>query len=336
MTTVSPLLAIVVLNWNGKEDTLACLESVRHVDCNNFKVIIVDNGSTDGSQRVIRSAFPQHELIEIGVNLGFAGGNNIGIQRALEIASDYILLLNNDTVVDADILNAFVSAAQRHPEAGAFSARIYFHHQPDTIWYAGAIWMPDLSRFTHVGWSKPDNDEEFGVEGVTDYACGCAFFVPAKIFREVGLLDERFFLTFEETDWCYRARKAGHPSIYVPTAKLWHKVSASFGGANSPLACYFMTRNSLLWASKHLSLRNRLRLLNRIRIDLSPRFEIGRRSGAGLLRSLYWGVVGFCQELKKRAADKVWQAHILGIRDYFFGRLGHQTQTVERLTHRSN
>jgi len=326
-----PSVYIIVLNWNGKTDTLACLASLYQLTYPNFNVLLVDNASSDGSEEAIRSAHPWIDVIQSGANLGFSGGNNVGIQRALEQGADYILLLNNDTEVDPCMLGAFVEAAQRYPDAGALSARIYFHEKPERLWYAGAKWVPNNSRFTHIGWGKLDKDGDFATEGETDYACGCAFFASAERWREVGLLDDTFFLTFEETDWCYRAHKAGHPSIYVPSAKLWHKISVSFGGAESPLAQYYMTRNRLLWAKRHLNIHNRYILWLNLAREVLPNWNLNKSPGIGLSRQLWWSFAEYINIWRKYLKDPIFQAKCYGVHDYLLGRFGQQAATLKKI-----
>lgn len=325
---VIPRVAIIILNWNGRDDTLACLQSVMKIDYANFWVIVVDNGSNDNSVAAIRAAQPHIDIVETGANLGFAGGNNAGIRHSLDLGADYVLLLNNDTEVDPGLLRAFVSAAQRHPQAGALSARIYYHDEPHRIWYAGARWSFEHGRFHQVGQGEIDAAGVFDQERETDYACGCAFFVPATRFREIGLLDDDFFLYFEETDWCYRARRAGHPSVYVPDAKLWHKISVSFGGEKSPLATYFITRNRLLWAKRHLGARQRLSVyLDTLRI-LSQRFIAPM---GGLLRQRPLTLRARCWSAKEIFRDPVNQAYFLGVRDFCIRRFGNCPERVRVL-----
>ena len=323
-----PHVAIVILNWNGRDDTLACLASVAGMTYPNFRVIVVDNGSADDSVAAIRSAFPDVEIIETGRNLGFAGGNNVGIRHALERGADYILLLNNDTEVDSGMLDAFVAAAGHFPDAGVFSGKIYFHAEPNRIWYAGAQWNPKNARFDLLGEGLLDDGTNFSNTCETGYACGCAFFLPAGRLREIGLLDEDFFLYFEETDWCYRAKAAGHPSIFVPDAKLWHKVSVSFGGEGSPLALYFITRNRLLWARRHASMTTRLRVYGTAAWSLVARFGaalVGRRmGGAFTLRRWWWSVREAIDDPRNRA-------YYMGFRDFWLGRFGDCPPVVREL-----
>src|SRR5436190_7401977 len=136
----APSVAVIVLNWNGRDDTLACLESLAGLNYDNFQVMVVDNGSTDGSVGAIRPRFPGVEIIETGRNLGFAEGNNVGIRLALDRGMDYVFLLNNDTVVDPSLLSELVAAAERCPEGGIFGAQILYHSDPLKIWFAGARW----------------------------------------------------------------------------------------------------------------------------------------------------------------------------------------------------
>lgn len=253
-------VAIIVLNWNGKKDTLECLESICKIDYKNFDVIVVDNGSSDDSVKAIQKKFPDIHVLETGNNIGYAGGNNYGLRYALRNGAYYILLLNNDIIVDSQLLNNFIQAADRIPNWGMLSAKIYYFSDPNKIWYAGARRIRNTANFIHLGKGCIDNGKDFSALVETDYACGCAIFLSASVLKRIGLFDERFFLTYEETDLSYRARALGYKCFLVPEAKVWHKISVSFGGEHSPLFIYFLTRNSLLWAEIHLSLIERIRL----------------------------------------------------------------------------
>lgn len=328
MSYAESSVCIVILNWNGRLDTLVCLESVEKIAYPNYSVIVVDNGSVDDSVLAIRAAFPQVKLIETGANLGFSGGNNVGITRALELGADYVLLLNNDTVVEPGLLDAFVAAAKRFPDAGVFSAKIYFYAEPNRIWYAGARWSTKDGCFKQVGEGELDDGQRFAAACETDYACGCAFFVPAARLHEIGLLDDNFFLYFEETDWCYRARKAGYPSIYVPEAKLWHKVSVSFGGEGSPLALYFQTRNRLLWASRHAALPRRFAVYAASMRALLHRFVrplLRARTGRSYSLKTWWWA------MRMVWLDPSNRAYFMGVRDFWLRRFGNCPDAVRAL-----
>lgn len=324
-----PRVALVILNWNGRDDTLSCLDSVARLTCSGLSVLVVDNASSDGSVAAIRARHSWVEVHEAGRNLGFAGGNNVGIRRALELGADFVLLLNNDTEVDPGLVDAFLAAAQRHPQAGAFGARIFFHSDPRRLWYAGAEWNDEAARFEQVGEGMVDDGKKFEAEGETAYACGCAMFIPAQRLRELGLLDERFFLYFEETDWCFRARAAGHPSIYVPNARLWHKVSASMGGEGSPLMLYFVTRNRLLWAHRHGSAPQRSAVRRATLRALWDRFLVPLTGmPGGGLRDRWWQLRAAWRDPRHRA---VW----LGARDYALRRFGDCPPVVRELARRA-
>ena len=147
---------VVILNWNGRDDTLACLESVARIDYPNFRVIVADNGSSDGSVDAIRRAYPDVHLIENHANLGFAAGNNSAIAHALESGAEFVFLLNNDTVVDPAILSAFVDAAERMPDGGVFGAKIYYYGDKQKLWYAGGYWDAETLSFNEHGAGELD------------------------------------------------------------------------------------------------------------------------------------------------------------------------------------
>ena len=335
MSTVTtsdlPKVVVVVLNWNGRMDTLACLDSLADVTYPNWEVIVVDNGSEDGSVEAIRKAHPAATVIESAENLGFAGGNNLGLEAALRRSADFILLLNNDTIVAPDVLSAFVTAAREHPDAGAYSGRIYFLSDPQRLWYAGTRWSPPDAAFEHIGQGVVDGGNSFEEVRETDYACGCAMFLRASAVRGIGPLDERFFLLFEETDWCSRAKRAGLRSLFVPQARLWHRVSAALGGRGVPLYEYFYTRNRLLYARMHLGRGRRaavwlntvgtISALGRI-MDVACQLLTGRCRA----RQASWAVAAAVSEWRKNRRDPggrlANRARLQGIRDYLAGRFG--------------
>lgn len=241
-----PRVTVVVLNWNGLGDTLECLESLAGLDYPRYRVLVVDNGSTDGSPVAIRQRFPDVEVIETGENLGYAGGNNVGLRYALAQGADYVLLLNNDTVVAPDMLRWLVEAAEKDPRVGVAGPMIYYHDQPEVVWSVGGGIDWRRGQTWMIGLDEPD-DGRFGTEPrEVDFITGCAMLVRAAALREAGLLDERFFLYYEEVEWCVRIRRAGYRIIHVPAAKMWHKISPQ-AQSDSPLVHYYMSRNRLLF-----------------------------------------------------------------------------------------
>ena len=287
-SSIKPSVAIIILNWNGKDDTHECLKSVLKLDYSNYQPIIVDNGSEDDSVQFFKQSFPDLLIIENGANLGFAEGNNRAITKAIEKEFEYILLLNNDAIIDSQLLNSFIDVSKNNPHAGVFGAKIYYLSEPLKIWFAGGKILPDILRASHEYMGEIDNSGLLEEVRPIDYACGCALFIKSDVIRKVGTLESKFFLMWEETDFCYRARRAGFECLFVPKALVWHKISASFkGGDAGHLQNYFMIRNRLLWIERNVSIREKFRFLMKsllpdidryLRGYLSPRADLNRRT----------------------------------------------------------
>jgi GT2 family glycosyltransferase len=220
-----PEVAVIILNWNGKDETIECLESLGNMTYQNYKILIVDNASSDGSVEVLRQRYPAMELIVSGRNLGFAGGNNLGIKRALESGTDYLLLLNNDTTVEPGFLGKMVGTAESAPGIGIVGPKICMYSDPGKIWSAGGRIDMFAGKIGNLGEGLPEKDFS-GVRDV-DYVSGCALLIKAEVARRIGLMDERYFLYFEETDWNVRAHKAGYRSVVDYDARIFHKAGIS-------------------------------------------------------------------------------------------------------------
>lgn len=245
MKPLTPIVTVVVLNWNNAPDTVECLESLRAVRYPAMRILVVDNGSVDGSEPTLRARFRDLPLLQTGANLGFAGGNNAGIRRALAEGADYVLLLNNDTTVDSGFVDALVAAARAHPDAGMLCPKILLHDRPDVLWYAGASFHPWLGWGRHRGHGQRDTGR-FGTVEDTDRPTGCSLLVSRELCERVGVLREEFFCYAEDLEWGLRARDAGYRILYVPSAMVWHKVSRSTGGTRSTAALRYQTRNVLI------------------------------------------------------------------------------------------
>ncbi len=326
-----PMVVVVVLNWNGRDDTLACLGSLRGITYGHLRVIVVDNGSTDGSAEAIRSLYPEVVVVETGQNLGFAGGNNVGMQEALKLGADFVLLLNNDTVVPPNLVDAFAAAARRFPDAGVLAAKIYYLSDRDRIWYAGARWRRGAATFEHLHQGTVDDGGPPGVATDTEYPCGCGMFVRSSVLRDVGLLEEDYFLLFEDADWGYRCRKVGYRCLVIPEAIIWHKVSASLGGFRGSLYQYFYTRNRLLWARRHLPFLERAVVWVQTALDLAPLFRAAVEAVWPLVtrlatREAYWAIRQWPRELSAARRDPqrrlVNRARRRAVADYLLRRFG--------------
>lgn len=254
---MEPLVYIVVLNWNGREDTLACLRSLEPVLNERTKGIVVDNGSTDGTPDAVRAAFAGVEVLEAGENLGFTGGNNIGLRFALDRGADYVILLNNDTVVDPRFLPEMLTVATVSEDIGFVSPKIYFLDPPDLLWFAGARFSTCTGYGRVIGYREIDRGQYDHVRTI-DRPCGCAVLVSRRLCREAGLMDDRLFLYVDEVEWMLRARKHGFKACYAPKAKVWHKVSASVGRESHPDAFYYGVRNTLCALNTHVPCGNRI------------------------------------------------------------------------------
>lgn len=245
------LIYIIVLNWNGLPDTVECVESCRTLTYSRFRLVIVDNGSTDGSASVVRKRFPDVEVIETGCNLGFAGGNNVGIRHALENGADCIWLLNNDTVVEPDTLSALVAVMEGDRKAGMVGSKIRYFDARDRLWYAGAFLDGRVPyRCGHRGLNEEDLGQ-YDDAGETGYVTGCSLLVRRELIEQIGLLDEGLFLYFEDTDWGARARSSGWKLLYAPQSLVLHKASATMGGMESPRMRYYLARNLLYFVRKN-------------------------------------------------------------------------------------
>lgn len=255
MTPVS--VGVVVLTWNRREDTLECLRSLAQVAEPEIKVILVDNGSSDGTAEAVRQEFPRIELIDTGENLGYTGGNNVGIRRALDLGAEYVLILNNDTIVAPESVSELLAVATRSERIGFVSPKIYFMDPPDRIWFAGARYCTWCGYGRMVGYREKDRARYDRVREI-DRPCGCAMLVSKAVCREAGLLDPGLFLYVDEVEWALRARRLGFRSYIAPGAKVWHKVSSSSGGEGHPDAIYYSVRNTLYALNKHAPCRSPL------------------------------------------------------------------------------
>lgn len=245
-----PKISIIILNWNQEEDTVECLESLQRLDYSNYEIILVDNGSVDGSSDKVKEKFPYITLLKNAENLGFAEGNNVGIRYALEKGTEYLLLLNNDTIVPENLLSELVKIAESDPKIGIVGAVNYYYDEPERIW-ASCAKMISWWTGTAIDITEDQIDKgQFEAIREVDYVPGSSLFIKSDVVKKIGVLESKFFNTFEETDWCFRAKKHGYKIIASLNAKVWHKASRATGpqskhGIN--LITYFYSRNKFLF-----------------------------------------------------------------------------------------
>ncbi len=224
-----PLTYIIVLNWNGKADTLECLHSLVRAETPSVRIVVVDNGSGDGSQEAIRRDHPRVVVLETGSNLRYAGGNNAGIRYALAAGAEQIMLLNNDTTVDPGFLEPMTETLHASPATGIVAPKILYAADPGRLWYAGGEISFWTGTMRHRGIREAD-DGRYDTPCETGYASGCCLLAKRSTVERIGLLDESYFIYSEDADWSMRARRAGLRVMYEPRARVWHKVSVSAGG----------------------------------------------------------------------------------------------------------
>jgi GT2 family glycosyltransferase len=241
-------LAVIILNWNGKSDTLECLQSLSACETNDWKILTIvgDQGSKDGSVEAISKDFPDVTILEYDHNLGFAEGNNRAIYWAKEQSCDAIILLNNDTVVDKHFLYHLVTVWQQNDKVGAVMPLMYYYDTSD-VWYAGGQFMRPWGRVQHQEIPLQQNVYKCEVFSA------CCILLPMAVLAKTGLFDERFYLYLEDTDLALRIQQAGYAIFVCQAAKVWHKVSRSSGGSTSPTALYYQVRNNILLIQKHLA-----------------------------------------------------------------------------------
>ena len=267
-------IAIVVLNYNGKENTLACINSIKKLNKSNYKVklIVVDNASNDGSREAL-SKIKDITLVKNDKNLGYSGGNNIGIKHALSLGSEYILILNNDTIVEKSLIINLINSAKK---GDIVSPKIYFakgfefhknrYKKEDlgkVIWYAGGKidWQNVIG--IHIGVDEVDHGQ-FSKRLEINLATGACILIRRQVFEKIGFFDEKYFLYLEDMDFCVRAKRAGSKIIFEPKAILWHKNASSGGGSGSGLQDYYISRNRLLFATKYAKARTKFAVFKQI------------------------------------------------------------------------
>ncbi|WP_415347207.1 glycosyltransferase family 2 protein [Clostridium perfringens] len=238
---MEPLVYIILVNYRNSNDTIECIKSLREIDYLNYKVLIVDNASQDDSVEKLKKEILDEELIVSDENLGFAGGNNLGIDKAIASGAKYVLLLNNDTVVKKDFLSKLVDTFKVDNNIGIVGCKINYYSDRDIVNYAGGEidWSKFTTRFYGLN-TKDNNDTKIRY---ISFVSGCAMMIKREVIEKIGLLDDTYFMYYEDTDYCARAIESSFKLAYQPKSVIYHKVSASSGGELSPFVLYWSTKN---------------------------------------------------------------------------------------------
>lgn len=257
--TKDPKVAIIIVNFNGLEDTLECLSSLERLTYKTWEAIVVDNASANQKEAAeeIRRRFPAVHVIENAENAGFGGGVNIGISRALERSADYAFLLNNDATVAPDALAVLVQTMETDKRIGIAGPHIYFAKEQNLLWYAGGTFTWNGGG-QHIGEGLTDAAFTGSTVRDTDYMTGCALFVRRETLEKIGLLPEPYFMYYEDIEWSLRARRAGYRVVVAGLARVWHKVSQSAQKLGTPARHYYDIRNRLLFARRNASFHSRV------------------------------------------------------------------------------
>lgn len=254
MVSQQPLVSIITINYNESAVTLELLSSLRNIRYKNIEIIVVDNASPNDNSDVIKNEYPEINLIKSDINLGFAGGNNLGVKIA---KGDYLLFINNDTIVPKDFIAPLVETLENDKSIGMVSPKIKFHWDDRLIQYAGYTPMNHWTiRNNSIGYKQVDNGD-FDVEGETASIHGAAMMVPKRVIEKVGMMTEIYFLYYEEHDWAAQIKKAGYKLYYQPKTYILHKESLSTGKF-SPLKTYYIARNRIVYARRNF---NKVQLL---------------------------------------------------------------------------
>jgi len=311
-----PVVQIVILNWNGLDDTLECLASVRNLTYPNLRVQVVDNASANNEAEIIEREFPEVNVLRQTENLGFCGGCNVGMKQTLAEGADFVMLLNNDTLLSPGLIETLVEGYENLENPGAVSPVILKYPETEKVWFSIARWETRWSSGeAQFRLALDENYESLKSKKPypTEFACGCCLFVSAGVIEKVGLFDERYFAFYDEAEWCVRMRKQGLPSYVIPSAFIYHKVG---GSTPSLVATYLLTRNRLLWASENLSLKQKI------------------KSYPVMVKEFVWHLLNakdFISESKRYIAKEQSIVFLQGCKDYFLRRFGKWNSETEKV-----
>ena len=295
-----PLVSIITVNYNHSSVTRDLLLSLREISYKKIEIIVVDNGSPSDTPEKLKQEFPEITLIVSKVNLGFAGGNNLGVDKS---SGEFYLFINNDTEVEPDFLEPLIDRFQKDERIGMVSPKIRFHHTPDTIQYAGYTPFHQVTlRQNLIGFRQVDKGQ-YDEGGFTFAGHGAAMMVSSKVMESVGTMAELFFLYYEEHDWCERIKRSGYLVYYEPKSLVWHKESISTG-KESPLKAYYLTRNRVLFARRNVHGFNKILtliyLFTMVPINFSIRYLKKRQFNQfrAAWKGMLWNLIHYGKSIK--------------------------------------
>jgi hypothetical protein len=316
-------VGVVIVNWKRWQLCLDCLSALRKTEGATWHLYLVDNASNDGSSEKLTDLGSDVTYIQSNINGGWTGGNNIGVRAALECGHPYIFVLNNDAMVEPSTLQVLLNAA-----ADTGDSTVYGPFQRNSSNTGYSFTGSEVDANTGMpGWPQPILYQDEAIAPIpnrisTAYVQGSAMFVPRAVFTQIGLFEERYYLNYDDSDWCFRARKAGVSLIMLKEATIEHDGSGTIGGGTSPLNVYFLTRNGLLFSELHCNSRQRRRVIKDL-VDYGMRLT-GRSNFIKRARAL---IVG---------RDPALRAYRLGIKDYRQRRFGDCPQIIRELQADSN
>ena len=243
-----PAVGVVIVNWNLRDSLRETLDSFRNVNYPGLQIVVSDNASTDGSQEMVRKEFPEVQLLTREQGLGYAKGASLGLASLVD-RTKYIFSTTNDVIVDPQIIQVLVDQAEQDPKAGVLGTKILFFDRPNVIWHAGGRVHPLHGHTYHFGWERADRARYDRVREC-DFVTGCGFMLRSEALKKTGFFKEDLIFYSEDADLCYRIREAGYKVLYVPGARMWHKVASTLA-KNRPLQLRYSTRNGLHLLQRH-------------------------------------------------------------------------------------
>lgn len=301
---MNPLTYIIILNWNNHKDTIECVESAMDLDYENFRVLMVDNGSTDNSAAIFKEKFPEMEILENGENFGFAKGNNKGIEYALAEGAEYIFILNNDTVVAKDMLSKLVSSVSS--KEAILSPKVYYYDNRHVINSLGTT-INWFRLRPNLGFCGEEDKGQFNAVTNARILIGCALFMSRELLEKIKCFDEDFYMIHEDADLSLRNLSMGGQNIVIPEAVIYHKASSTLQKYPT-LSAYYSVRNLLYLAHKNASIIDRVKVFCGLTILIA-------KNGCRFL---------FDRSRRKEAIGFFW-----GVADYFFGKMGKSTRNLK-------